>query len=266
MKLPSGIFIICIFLLFSCSLGNNKLSISALKFNYQYSNKIDLHKPCFDTLQSFISFYKPDLIIFKETVFTKACIFAIESKGYSFIPVYTSGMDSSLFLTPIIIKNAAFDVLGGSYYVYENDSLLFSKNMLEWFELKSKSSGHVFYVFNLQLQSILNMYQSEIIAYDLLQRIDQLSAGLPVLLLGDFNKENEIVKKLLTDNWLNIFPLREIRSDINSDFLVNDFFKVINSYSEESSDSLMNNLVIKFFINSQNITKSKTGKLLPTLN
>ncbi|TLX77120.1 hypothetical protein E9993_05405 [Labilibacter sediminis] len=260
------ISILFVVLVLGCSSGRNKISISTLKLNCQHlSSQISIDKPYFDSIQAIISTYNSDLFIFKQTQFSSNCTQVIEDKGYRFIPVYSTEDDSSVVSAPIIIKTSSIEVLGRSYFIYTEDFLLEEKNIVEWFKLKSKSTGHIFYLFNIQLQDSLTPYLNKKIAYSLLKRIDNVSAGLPVIVLGDFIYENSEISKVMTGDWVNVFPLKEIKSGVSSDFLVNDFFKVIRSNRKQTNDSLVNNMVVKFLLNTQKINKSTDGGVIPEM-
>ena len=236
-----------------------------MKFNCDYSfNPIDIEQPYFDTLKVLISKSDPDLISFKGTQFAEECVEQIENRGYEFIPINYKKSDTDLFIFPIVFKTSSFNYLASSYYTYKQDTLEKNKNLVSWFKFKNVGTGHIFYVFNLQLQENLNQYQSQLIAYDLLRRIDQISSGAPVIFIGEFYNKNCHVKKILTDNWKNVYPLSEIKTpDSNSDFLVNDFLKVKSAFSDYSNDSLVNNVVFKFNFNTQKINKNKSGDIIP---
>ncbi|MGQ1785581.1 MULTISPECIES: hypothetical protein [unclassified Saccharicrinis] len=223
-----------------------------------------INQPYFDTLQVFIDKSNPDLISFKGTIFSKECADHINSKGYSFMPLNT-GQDSNLNLvSPVAFKNTSFEFLASSFSMYDDDTLKRGENVISWYQLKNKSSGHIFYLFSLELQKDLNTYQSELIGFDLLKKIDKISAGVPVILLGDFGNNNIIIKNLLTDNWKNTYPLSEVKTlNDGSDFLVNDFLKIKGSSSRRTNDSIVNNVVINFMVNTDRISRNTTGESLP---
>ena len=261
------VFCIVVFLS-GCKPDKKKVSVSTMKFNCNFTtNPIDVNQPYFDTLQFYIRKSNPDLISFKETQFTNKCLTTIEQKGYEFIHIHDPNLDSTLFFSPIAFKSTSFKYLASSFYVYKNDTLEESKNIVSWFQFKNIGSGHIFYVFNIQLQEELNEFQSRLIGIDLLKRIDQISSGLPVILIGDFYNRNQDIKNLLTDNWNNTYPLSDINSSANkSDFLINDFLKVKSSHTNYSNDSLVNNVVFKFNFNTNKIDKNDSGKSLPNDN
>ncbi len=250
----------------SCTDKGNKVSVSTIKFDCDTSNLINVDQPFFDTIQFFISNSEPDLISFKETSFTSECISSIENKGYKFVHV-KNHYDSIGVLSPVAYKTTSFDFMASSYYIFKNEDLKPGANIVSWFQLKNKGSGHVFYMFSLQLQDTLNYYQSKKIGFELLKRIDQISSGVPVILVGEFYNKNKIIKELLTENWKNTYPLNEVKASGNhSNFLVNDFLKIKSTFSDRSNDSLINNVVVKFTINSNKITKNKTGELIPEMD
>ncbi len=251
--------------LFGCDKGNKGVSFSTIKFDCRYtSNPIDQYQPLFDTLQLFIKNAKPDLISFKETEFTSECINKIESTGYKFIPINMPNDSTKVKFSPVAIKKTSFDFLASSYYVYKNDTLQKNKNMLSWYQLKNTDSGHIFYFFRLQLQDSLNSYQSEMIAFDLLKRIDEISSGVPVILMGNFNDSNIRIKALLTKNWDNIYALSNAKStNRNTNFLVNDFLNIVSSYKPQSNDTLINREIVRFTFNNNTISKSNNGKTIP---
>lgn len=251
--------------LFGCDKGNKGVSFSTIKFDCRYtSNPIEINQPLFDTLQLFIQNAKPDLISFKETEFTDECINQIESTGYKFIPINMPNDSNTIKFSPVAIKKTSFEFLASSYYVYKDDTLQQNKNMLSWYQLKNNDSGHIFYFFRLQLQDRLNSHQSEMIAFDLLKRIDEISSGVPVILMGNFNNSNVGIKELLTNNWKNIYALSDARStNRETNFLVNDFLKIVTSYSLQKNDSLINREIVQFTFSNSNISKSKKGNTIP---
>lgn len=251
--------------LMGCDRGNKGVSFSTIKFDCRYtSNPIDRYQPAFDTLQLFILRASPDLISFKETEFTGDCIKQIESTGYKFIPINMPNDSASVKFSPVAIKKTSFEFLASSYYIYKNDRLKPNKNMLSWYQLKNSESGHVFYFFMLQLQDSLNSRQSELIAFDLLKRIDEISSGVPVILMGNFNDSNTIVKNLLTNNWKNIYALSDAKStNRNTNFLANDFLKIVSSYSSQKNDTLINREIVRFTFSKNNISRSISGKTIP---
>ncbi|WP_066630286.1 exonuclease/endonuclease/phosphatase family protein [Labilibacter marinus] len=264
MKVTGAIWV-CLLLIFaSCNNQGKKVSISTIKFNCKYtSNPVHINQPYFDTLQVFISKLEPDLISFKETIFSDNCKSVIEAKGYQFIPIHHLQSDSNIFYSPIVYKSTSFTLLGSSFYIFKKEYLEKDKNIVSWFQLKNIQTGHVFYLFNLQLQRVLNNEQSEFIAYEVLRRIDNVSAGLPVILIGDFFSQNTTLRKVLINNWKGIYPLNEVNI-VNgeiSEFLVNDFFDVITSSVNTNKDSLVNNVEFKF--STQKIKRNKSGNTIP---
>lgn len=251
--------------LFGCAKGNKGVSFSTIKFDCRYtSNPIDLYQPSFDTLKLFIENAKPDLISFNETEFTGECINQIESTGYRFIPINMPNDSTTVRFSPVAIKKSSFEFLASSYYVYKNDTLQEHTNMLSWYQLKNLESGHIFYFFSIHLQDTLNSYQSQIIAFDLLKRIDEISSGVPVILMGNFNESNASIKELLTKKWIDIYALSDAKSTSReTNFLVNDFLKIVSSYKPQSNDTLINREIVRFTFNSNNISKSIKGKTIP---
>lgn len=261
-----GAVIFFIFLgLFGCNKGNKGVSFSTIKFDCRYtSHPIEINQPIYDSLQLFIQNDKPDLISFKETDFTNECIKQIESIGYRFIPINMPNDSTKIDFSPVAIKKTAFEFLGSSYYIFKNDTLQQNKNMLFWYQLKNCDSGHVFYFFRLQLQDSLNTKQSEIIAFDLLKRIDEISSGVPVILMGNFKDSNARIKALLTYSWKNIYTLSDAKSsNRETNFLVNDFLDIVSSYSMQKNDSLIFREIVRFTFNNSNISKSNKGKTIP---
>ncbi|WP_142532836.1 exonuclease/endonuclease/phosphatase family protein [Saccharicrinis carchari] len=207
---------------------------------------------------------KPDLISFEETEFTDSCLKHIESEGYQFMPVNTLKEDTQIKFSPIAIKKKSFDFLASSYYIYRNKTLQENKNMLTWYQLKNKHSGHIFYFFRLQLQDTIPSYHSKQIAFDLLKRIDEISAGVPVILMGDFKDSNVTVKKLLTDDWKGVYALSDVKTtNKNMEFLVNDFLKIVSFDAGAANDSLINKLVVRFSFSTGKIGKNTSGAIIP---
>ncbi len=265
MRFICASIIICFISLYGCNIGNKKVSFSTINYHCEYTrNPIDITQPYFDTLQLFIKKEQPDLISFKESQFTKKCIDNIENEGYKFIPINLERDTTFVAINPVALKKTAFEFLASSYYLYNDDIFLEGKNVVAWYQLKNKSSGHIFYLFNLQLQCKLSDCKLEVIGFDLLKKIDQISAGLPVVLIGDFSNNNKAMKELLTDNWKNFYSLNEVKtSSYNSDFLVNDFFKIKGVSTGKSNDTLISNVFFKFSDNTGRISKNKNGKTIP---
>ncbi len=236
-----------------------------MKFTCQFAgDSIYVHEPYFDTLQFFISRSNPDLISFKESNFSRKCTDHIESIGYRFMPLNIAQDSTLQLVSPVAYKISSFDFLASSVISYNNDSLRYGQNLVSWYQLRNQRTGHIFYLFNLQLQKNLTLYQSRLIGFDLLRKIDEISAGVPVILIGDFYGSNAEIKRLLTDNWKNTYPLSEVKtSHQESDFLVNEFLKIKNSSSNKTNDSIINSVVIQFAINTKKISRSKSGHPIP---
>lgn len=252
-------------LLFSCAKSNKEVSFSSIHYdcpNIDFGNSVSGSH--FDSLKQFIHTKKPDLISFKENQYTDICKENIELEGYQFIPISIMNDSAIVYYSTVAIRNSSFEFLSSSNYIFKTNELEAFKNMLSWYQLKNASTGHIFYFFRLQLQDSLDKYEEETLALDVLKRIDETSAGLPVILMANFKASNAGIRELLSKKWSDMYALKHVKiANRNTDFLVNDFFKNVSSLDKNDKSHPNQRVVLRFNFNSNNISKCHNGENLP---
>ncbi len=249
----------------SCTLKNdNRISVSTFNFGcteLDSISEINIDSEKFDSLSLFISRKKPDLIRFKSAFLSSDCISKIEQKGYEFLPLFISGNKDTTSASSVIIKKNSFELLTSSVITYEPSFKDTNQIVVSWFKLKSKESGYIFYLFNVIIHSKLEEDKAELIGENILQRMDEISSGLPVIVVGNFNDHNDLLKEIIISKSEEIYPLYSIKMDNgrNSNFIINDYLKITNTYISDhfSSDSVVNNEVLRFSIQTKKVTGNK---------
>jgi hypothetical protein len=198
---------------------------------------------------------------------TEQCKEVLDNKGYRFI-IFNEKATNSKWYTSLLINTKQVTLLASSIYYFQHDSLESNTNILTWIKVKNVDSGHIFFVFNIQLQGNLTIWQSNFIGFELLGRIDQITAGAPVLITGRFNNSHNVLIQVLTENWQGLYPFYIVRNKYTGEvnFLVNKYLKVKNAVYKDYKDTLISNFVVRFIINSQKISRTNMGKPFPLEN
>lgn len=190
----------------------------------------------------------------------------ITSNGYSVVNLNETHIDSSILYSFIVIKKDEFDLLARSTYVFNNSLLHSNKSVLYWVKLKYRGSGHIFFVFGIKIQMDLTEEQLGFITISLLNKIDDISGAAPVVLISDFYDINDNFSNLITNEWLLKYSFTEVNVDGKFKFFVNDFLKIKSTMNSCFADTLISNIIVKFSINTNNISRNKYGDVLPISN
>jgi hypothetical protein len=252
----------------SCKPNPKNLSFSTLQFNCDIpSNLLHYSNSYFDTLNVLLLSKKPDIVSFQLTHMTSDCVEVLEKSGYRFIYLQEN-TNNRKWYAPILINTKHISLLASSIYSFQHDSLDSNANFITWIKLKNIDSGHIFFVFNLHLQDNLSIWKSNFIGFELLQRIDKITAGVPVLITGRFNNSKKVLIQVLTENWQGLYPFYIVRNKHTGEvnFLVNEYLKVKNIFYKDYNDTLMSNYVVRFIINSQKVSRTIAGKPFPVKN
>jgi hypothetical protein len=220
-----------------------------------------------DSIHLSVLDFNPHLVILQNACIGNKYRQSIELQGYDIVDLNTNLLDSTLVNSSLLLKKDKFDLLASSTHIFNDTTLLFGENILNWAKLRYRKSGHIFFVFDFRVQNNLNAEQLKWISYNLLYKINEVTAGAPVVIVGDFYDKNRVINTLITKDWKDMYSFKEVagNSNENTRFYVNDFLKVKNTIYNTFNDTLVSNIIIRFSIRTQNISPSELGERLPIL-
>lgn len=266
MRLSLSVFLI--FIVLSCNHNDKKLSIVALNFDCtQEGIQSDKLPVSLDFIHLTVLDFNPHLVIFQNACIGNEYRHDIELQGYKIIDLSTNVLDSTLVNSTILLKNDKFDLLASSTHLFNDTTFILGANVLNWAKLRYRNSGHIFFVFDFRIQNDLNAMQLKWVSYNLMYKINEVTAGAPVIIIGDFYDQNRVINTLITKEWRDMYSFKEVvkNSNENTRFYVNDFLKVKNTIRNTFNDTLVSNIIISFSIRTQNISPNSEGEILPIL-
>ncbi len=249
-------FIIIIFVCFGCYQNKNKLSFISINID----NNNFLKK---DSVFNSIKTLRPDIIEINDLFFNNF------SESQNFDEDYinlskqeniTSNQANSL----LFANKDLIELLVSSKQIIYHDTLEYNLNIISWYKLRYIKSGYIFYVFILDSQLSLDTKQIKLISYRLLTKINEVTAGAPVIILNK-NYKTLIINDLITNEWIDNYGFKAVNNENCIRFYVNDFFKVIKITQDSIHPSSFCNIHIKFSMNTGSVKRNKLGDQLNEL-
>ncbi|MCW3785163.1 hypothetical protein [Plebeiibacterium sediminum] len=251
--------LILILICFGCYQNNNKLSFVSLNF----ANKIQHNT---DSISKYISGLSSDLIEIKTAITDSIVLNRVLNEDYNIISSNTEN-ESTKTNSVLYANKQLIELLSSSTLLIKHDILMSELNIISWYKLKYLKSGYIFYVFKIDTQDTLNDKQIKLISYHLLKKVDEISAGAPVIILSNNISNCLEMSNILTNEWIDNYNFKAIKSMTNSciKFYVNDFFKVINLNKDTVNTLSLCNIQIKFSLNTNNVERNMVGDQLNDL-
>ncbi len=250
---------ILLLICFGCYHNTNILSFASLNLAEETLQNTD-------SINIFLSKLNTDLIEIKTSIHDSMEHNQSLKDDYIIISNYNKTQPSKTN-SVLYANKKLIELLVSSTQSIDHDTLKNHLNSISWYKLKYLKSGYIFYVFKIDTQDALNSSQIKLITYHLLKKIDEISAGAPVIVLSNIISKSLLMSDILTNQWVDNYNFNAIKSMSNSciKFYVNDFFKVIN-LNKDTVNTLSNcNIQIKFSLNTSNVERNIVGDQLNDL-
>ena len=244
---------------FGCYQNTNKLSFVSLNLAEETLQNTD-------SVNKFLSNLDTDLIEIKTTFNDSIQLKQTLKEDYIIISNYYVSQPSQTN-SVLYAHKKLIELLVSSTQSIDHDLLKNHLNSISWYKLKYLKSGYIFYVFKIDTQEALENNQIKLITYHLLKKIDEISAGAPVIVLSNNVSNSYLMNDILTNKWVDYYNFNAIKSMSNSciKFYVNDFFKVINLNKDTVNTLSICNIQIKFSLNTSNVERNMVGDRLNDL-
>ncbi len=254
-------YIVLVLICFSCSQNANQLSFISIDLDVIKENNPDIN---IDSLISTVLNNKSDLIEINPCV--KDQIIDINNK-YLILSENLRVPNSTNCNSLLLVNKNILELLVSSRYVIENKIFEIDSNIISWYKFKYLKSGYIFYVFTINAQLNLNNEQTKLIAFYLLDKINEVSAGAPVIILNTEISNSLRMNHFITNKWIDSYNFNAVNNNTNNcvKFFVNDFFKVRNLNSDTLTATSYCNIHVKFSLNMQKVKKNSTGNQLNEL-
>ena len=189
-------YIILLIVLF-VALSTVSGQINVLSFNIRYDNPKDAEnnwKYRKDHVAALINYYEADLIGMQEVLKSQLDDLEMALPAFNWLGVGRDDGKEAGEFSPIFYNRAKFEELASSTFWLSETCDVPGKmgwdavcnRVVTWVKLKQKSSGKVFFLFNTHFDHKGSVARSES-AKLILQKIEEIATGFPVLLTGDFN-------------------------------------------------------------------------------
>ncbi|MCW3806987.1 hypothetical protein [Plebeiibacterium marinum] len=244
-----------------CFNTNNKISVVSFDFTNSYSQKSSSHR---DSILNFIKILKSDIVEVRGFFSFEHFKNVIDENEYEILCTDTIYKGSLSFNNFLLINKKVISLLTSSTQ-FENKGNSFGNKVVSWYKFKYLKTGYIFYLFKLNVGNGINPSKRQLLSYNLLKKVHDISSGAPVVIMSYFDTNNEIVSELITKQWKGHYNLFKAPVKRNKElkFFTNDFFK-IKSINENVTDSyLMSNISIKFSQKTKIIKKNSYGDVLP---
>ncbi len=193
-----------------------------MSFNIRYDNPQDGVNAWSNRkalVYEFLDEKRPDIIGFQEVLKSQLDQLSEQLTDYEYTGVgRDDGHDSGEFV-PVFYAKEKFELLASSHFwLSETPEIAGSKSwgavlprIVTWLQLKDKTNGYIFYVFNTHFSHVSAFARNES-AILLLNKIKTIAGQAPVILMGDFNAQpSERMYTTLTNNWEGYLQMWDTR-------------------------------------------------------
>lgn len=203
------------FLAVSCGQVKQQASapqpVNVMSFNIRYDNpedSLDNWKYRKDRAANAIRFYDADIVGTQEVLHNQLADLQQRLPGYGVVGVGREDGKEKGEYSALWYKKDRFTLLdSGNFWLSETPDVPGSKGwdgacerIASWAKLKDKASGKEYFALNTHLDHVGVVARREGISL-ILDKVNELSGGLPVIVTGDFNSEPESdVIKHVTDS------------------------------------------------------------------
>ncbi len=256
---------ICILLAltcFSCFRNESKLSLLFINLNSIKSIDANLNT---DSLTNLIFKTKAEIIEIKQDSLSKRDNFKIYNDNYIVVSADSASPVSNNSI--LLVNKNLLHLSATSQHIINSSMLQQNKNIIYWYKFKYIKKGYIFYVFKLHTQVDVNSNQSKLIAFNLLNKINEVSSGAPVIILNNEFPSNNTLNQFITSKWIDHYNFNEINNQGKCcvQFFINDFFK-LNSLAKDTLDpNSYCKIRVRFSLNMNNVKKNVTGNSLSDL-
>ncbi len=256
------VYIIIALVSISCYQNNNKLSFISINLDNikDSDSNVDI-----DSLTLSLLNKNADLIELRKDNINHQFYRKISNKNY-----FTLLQDSSseeIGNSILFVNKNLLDLLVTSQHVIKSNMLNQNQNVISWYKFKYIKSGYIFYVFTLNTQSYTDDNQTKLIAFNLLNKINEVSSGAPVIILNNEFSNKEEMNQYITNKWIDNYNFNAINNKGKCcvKFFINDFFKIKTLEKDSLDPASYCNIHVRFSLNMKAVKKNLTGNELSEL-
>ncbi|WP_439182869.1 endonuclease/exonuclease/phosphatase family protein [Carboxylicivirga taeanensis] len=228
-------------------------SLKVMSFNVRYDNPSDGANAWSNRKTMVFDFIKkqqPDIIGFQEVLKHQLDQLQDNLADYGHVGAGRNDGKEAGEYVPVFYLKEKYELLASSHFwLSETPEKAGSKSwgaalprIVTWLQLKERSNGYIFYVFNTHFSHVSDYARNES-AILLLNKIKTIAGEAPVVLSGDFNAEpSERMYTTLTSNWTNYWQLWDSRTlAVNN---ANKDFHTFNGFSEETPKIIIDHIFV----------------------